>query len=59
MLFSEFASVLVKLEQTSSRLEMTRILSRFFEKTNSEEIDKAVYLIQGRIGPKYESCEFG
>jgi DNA ligase 1 len=59
MLFSEFASVLVRLEQTSSRLEMTRILSRFFEKTNSEEIDKAVYLLQGRIGPKYESCEFG
>ncbi len=43
-----------KLEGTSSRLEITRILSELFSETESDEIDKAVYLSLGILAPNYE-----
>src|SRR5258706_5036615 len=55
MQFSELAGYLEKLEKTSSRLEITRILSELFEKSNASEIDKVVYLSLGTLAPNYES----
>lgn len=55
MKFSEFSSYLDKLEKTSSRLEITRILSLLLKKSAPSEIDKIVYLSLGVLAPNYES----
>jgi len=54
MQFSEFAIYLEKLEKTSSRLEITKILTDLFKETDSNEIDKVVYLSLGILAPNYE-----
>ncbi|MBI2621465.1 MAG: ATP-dependent DNA ligase [Candidatus Levybacteria bacterium] len=59
MLFSEFAQYLEKLEATSSRLSLIEILSDLFKKTPASEIEKIVYLIQGRIAPFFTPIEIG
>src|SRR3989344_3663635 len=59
MKFSEFASYLDKLEATSSRLSLIEILSELLKKTPATEIEKIVYLIQGRIAPFFAPIEIG
>lgn len=59
MKFSEFSEYLEKLEGTSSRLSLIDILSELFKETPTEEIEKIVYLIQGRIAPFYAPVEIG
>ncbi len=66
MKFKEFAVYLEKLEATSSRLTLIEILSELFKKFESNstaaptsEIEKIVYLIQGRIAPFFEATEIG
>src|SRR3989344_9325077 len=59
MLFSEFAEYLEKMEATSSRLALIDILSDLFKKTPTSEIEKIVYLTQGRIAPFYAPIEIG
>lgn len=54
MRFSELASYLEKLEKTSSRLEITRILLELFKASGAAEIDKVVYLSLGILAPNYE-----
>lgn len=55
MLFTDFSLTLQKLEKTSSRLEITAILSELFEKTTKDEIQEVVYLSLGILAPNYES----
>ena len=52
--FKDLAVYLDKLEKTASRLEITAILADLFKKTNSDEIDKVVYLSLGILAPNYE-----
>ena len=59
MKFSEFASYLDKLEATSSRLSLIEILSTLFKETPVSEIEKIVYLTQGRIAPFFAPIEIG
>lgn len=59
MKFSELAKYFQKIEDTSSRLEMTQILSDFFKELSTEEIDKVIYLLQGRVCPLYIKRDFG
>jgi DNA ligase-1 len=59
MKFSELAIYFDKISQVSSRLEITRILAELFKKLNPEEIEKVVYLLQGRVRPAYEGIDFG
>lgn len=59
MLFSELSKYFERIEKNSSRLEITRILAELFNKLNSQEIAKVVYLLQGRVGPAYEGIDFG
>lgn len=59
MTFKSLAEFFFRIENTSARLEITRILAELLKKISSEEIDKALYLIQGRIAPLYEETEFG
>ena len=59
MLFSDFAKYLDKLEATSSRLSLIEILSELLKKTPASEIEKIVYLTQGRIAPFFAPVEIG
>ncbi len=59
MTFSEFAVYLDKLEETSSRLALIDILSELFKKIHKDEIDKVIYLMQGRVAPFYAPIELG
>ncbi len=54
MQFRELASYLDRLEATSSRLEITRILTELFRTSSAPEIDKVVYLSLGILAPNYE-----
>jgi len=60
MTFSHLAQYFEKLEKTSSRLELISILSQLFKEIDSsDEIEKVIYLVQGRIAPFYEALEIG
>lgn len=54
MLFREFSKFLEKLENTSSRLEITGILTELFDTTSRDEIKNVVYLSLGVLAPNYE-----
>lgn len=53
MRFGEFASYLKKLEKTSSRIEITKILARLFGEADGDEVDKIVYLSLGELAPSF------
>lgn len=59
MKFSELAVYLKKLEDTTSRNDMTQILSELFKSLHADEIDKVLYLMQGSVAPMYEKVDFG
>lgn len=59
MKFIEIAEYFEKLEETSSRLILIDILSELFKKTDKEEVEKIIYLTQGRIAPFYAPIEIG
>jgi DNA ligase-1 len=59
MTFSELAIYFDRISQNSSRLEITRVLAELFQKLSPEEIEKVVYLLQGRVRPAYEGIDFG
>lgn len=59
MKFRELAIYFDKITKNSSRLEITRILAELFNKLSSKELEKVVYLLQGRVAPEYEKLEFG
>ncbi len=54
MLFDTLVDTYQKLESTTKRLEMTDILAALFEMATSEEIDKIIYLTQGKIHPDWK-----
>ncbi len=59
MTFSQLSQYFEKLEETASRLSMIEILSDLFKHTSKDEIDKVIYLTQGRIAPFFEATEIG
>jgi len=59
MKFNELADYFDKIEKVSARLEITRILAELFKRLTAEEIEKVVYLLQGRVRPAYEGIDFG
>lgn len=59
MLFSKLTSYFDQLESTSSRLALIDILSDLFKHTSKDEIDKVIYLAQGRVAAFYEPVEMG
>lgn len=58
MKFITFTNYLEKLQELSSRNEMTVLLSELFKELSSEEIDKATYMMQGRVAPAFLPIEF-
>ncbi|KKS77854.1 MAG: putative DNA ligase [Candidatus Woesebacteria bacterium GW2011_GWB1_43_14] len=58
MTFKTLAICLEKLEKTSARNEITRILAELFKGADKNEIEKTVYLLLGRLAPAYENVVF-
>jgi len=58
MKFKDFANILEKVEKTSARNKMESILSDLFKSFERDDICPAVYLLNGRIVPKFLSLEF-
>ena len=59
MKFTELAQYFERLEETSSRLTLIDILAGLFKKVSKNEIDKVIYLTQGRIAPFFAPVEIG
>lgn len=59
MSFEQLAIYFKKLDETSSRLSLIDILSDLFSEASGENIDKIIYLLQGRVAPFYEPVEIG
>lgn len=59
MQFQKLAHYFDRIEGTPSRLEMTRILADLFREIGSDEMDKVLYLLQGRLAPQYVKIDFG
>ncbi|MFZ8787451.1 MAG: DNA ligase, partial [Thermocrinis sp.] len=59
MKFLEVAQFFQKLEETTSRLEMSQLLYELFSKADKEEIGKLVYLTMGELVPSFVGLEFG
>lgn len=59
MQFRKLIDYFEKLEQTSSRLSLIEILASLFAETKTEEIERIVYLIQGRLAPFFVPLEIG
>ena len=47
------------MEETSSRIALTNHLVSLLKNTQSDIIDKVIYLIQGKLYPDYEAIELG
>jgi DNA ligase-1 len=59
VLFSEFANFLQEVEKASKRLEMIEVLVRMLKRCSREEVDKVIYLMQGKLYPDYLGVEIG
>ncbi len=59
MKFSRLALFLEQIEATSSRLEMTKILSQLWAQLDAQEIWQTANLVQGQLRPPYEQLVFG
>jgi ATP-dependent DNA ligase len=59
MKFLELAQYFDKLEETSSRNELVRILSELYKRVSPHEIGPVTYLIQGRLAPFFDPTEIG
>jgi len=59
MQFAPVVDTYEKIEATTKRLEMTELLVGLLRETPKEDLDKVVYLTQGRIHPDYEGVELG
>ncbi len=59
MKFIELAANLDRMEATSSRNELVRILSEVYRASSADELEPITYLIQGRLAPFFEPVEIG
>jgi DNA ligase-1 len=57
--FSKIADYFDKIENASSRLDMTAIIAELIEKSSNKESSKIIYLSQGLLGPEYKKLELG
>jgi len=59
MLYSLMVETYQKIEATTKRLEITKLLVELLRETPHEIIDKVVYLTQGKLYPDYLGIEIG
>ncbi len=54
MLYDTLVDCYARLESTTKRLEMTDILADLFKEATADEVEKIVYLTQGKIHPDWK-----
>ena len=59
MRFDALAAHLDRLEETSSRNELVRLLAELYGACSGDEIEQVTYLIQGRLAPFFVPVEIG
>ena len=59
MKYLELVKVYEKLEKTQSKLEKTGIIAELFEKISTEDLEKVVLLVSGKVFPSYSEHELG
>ena len=59
MLYGRMVETYEKVDATTKRLDITKLLVSFLKETPSEIIDKVVYLTQGKLYPDYLGIEIG
>jgi len=59
MKFSVLAESFEEIEKASGRLAMTELLAKLFEKADSDQIERVVYLCQGQLAPPHQEIEIG
>jgi DNA ligase-1 len=59
MLYEKIVEIYDKIARTTKRLEMTDHLVELFSKVDAEEIDKVIYLTQGKVYPDFIPYELG
>lgn len=59
MTFQKLATYIQRIEETSSRLKITEILSDLFKELEPAEYEKTIYLLLGRLTPIYKTLNFG
>lgn len=59
MKFAQLAEAFERIEDVSSRTEMTSILGQVFQQCSSYEARLIAYLTQGRVAPTFIALEFG
>src|SRR5213593_4050990 len=59
LLYSRIVETYQKIDDTTKRLEITKLLVDLLKETPSEIIDKVVYLTQGKLYPDYLGIEIG
>ncbi len=59
MRFSKLVDYLARLEATTKRLEMTAILGDLFKEASEVDIAPIIYLTQERLGPAFDTLDFG
>ena len=57
--FRKLAETFAALEKTRSRLQMVQLLATLFDDLTKDEIQPAIYLVQGRLGTSYDAPDFG
>ncbi len=58
MKYISLANFYAKIEQTTSRIQMTNLLVELFKSTPKDLIDEVVYLSVGKIAPEYTGLEY-
>jgi len=59
LLYSRIVETYQKIDVTTKRLQITKLLVDLLKETPSEVIDKVVYLTQGKLYPDYLGIEIG
>ena len=59
MLYSRIVETYAKIEATTKRLEITRLLVELIDDTPQSIIDRVVYLTQGKLYPDFLGIELG
>ncbi len=59
MRYAALADAYETLESTTKRLEMTDLLVALFKEVPKDELERVVYLTQGRVFPDYAGIELG
>jgi DNA ligase-1 len=58
MKFARLSDYLIDLEKTSSRIQITEILSRLIKDSDNSEIEPTINLIMGQLAPSFKSIVF-